>query len=148
LGLLLAVRVLTADIQDRDGAEPVLTQAIAKCPTLKKLWVDAAYRGPCADRLRKRFQLEVEVVLRSDDRSQGVWCSDALPQSPEKPGFKVLPRRWVIERTNGWNDRCRRLAKDYEQLTQVSEAWIWLAQAGILLRRLASHRPRDADDTS
>lgn len=127
---------MTADIQDRDGAEPVVSKAMDKHPTLKKLWVDAGYSGPCAENLRTRFNLDVDVVRRSDDRSHGEWRQQGEAPPQGKRQFEVLPRRWVIERTNAWNDRCHRLAKDFEQRLDVSEAWIWLAEARMLLRRL------------
>ncbi|KOR49206.1 transposase, partial [Xanthomonas oryzae] len=51
-------------------------------------------------------------------------------------GFVVLAKRWVVERTHAWNDRARRLIMRHDRLTQVSEAWVWLAEARLLLRRL------------
>jgi putative transposase len=71
--------------------------------------------------LRKRNPVRVEIVKRSDDIK----------------GFKVLPRRWVVERTFGWLGRQRRLSKDYEYLTDTSETMIYVSMIGLMLRRLA-----------
>lgn len=136
LGLLLAVLVHPANIQDRDGAAPVVDRAIAKYPSLKKLYVDAGYGGRCADALRTHYKLDVEVVRRPG--TAGTWSAAQLPLFAEaaKP-FPILPRRWVVERTHSWVERPRRLSKDYDRRLDVSTAWIWLAETRILLRRLS-----------
>lgn len=140
LGLLLAVLILPADVQDRDTATPLVGAGLAKCPTVKKLYVDGAYGGDCAQQLRELYQLDVEVV-RSPSAA-GAWtCSGEPPPATaptESKPFLILPRRWVVERTHAWVERPRRLSKDYDRLPQVSTAWIWLSQGCLLLRRLAS----------
>ena len=90
---------------------------------LRILWVDGGYTGETFARWVKglRPKLAVEVVKRSDDTS----------------GFKVLPRRWVVERTFGWLMRQRRLVRDYETTETSAEAWIYIAMIRIQLRRLA-----------
>ena len=90
---------------------------------LRRLWVDGGYSGPeFAAWVRTiRPKLEVEVVKRSDKVS----------------GFKVLPRRWVVERTFGWLMRHRCLVRDYERCETSAEAWIYIAMIRIQLRRLA-----------
>jgi putative transposase len=90
---------------------------------LRRLWVDGGYTGQeFAQWVQEiRPQCEVEVVKRSDDAK----------------GFKVLPRRWVVERTFGWLMRQRRLVRDYERTQSSAEAWIYLAMTRIQLRRLA-----------
>ena len=137
LGLLLAVVVLSGDIQDREGAEPLLSRTLEKYPTVEKTWADSAYAGRCATTLRERFGLDVEIVRHA---RHGVLASSAKAQLAlpgfERP-FSILPRRWVIERTNAWSNRPRRMARDYDQLPHVSEAWIWLTHARLLVRRLA-----------
>jgi len=136
-GLVLAVCVLSGDVQDRDGAEPVFARAMDKYPSVSKVWADGGYAGACSERLRERFGFDVEVVRRG---CHGVLASEAAGQLPLpgiESGFEVLPRRWVIERTNAWSDRPRRMAKEYDQLPAVGEAWMWLTHARILLRRLA-----------
>ncbi len=136
LGLLLAVLIHPADIQDRDGAPPVVARAVAKYPSIKKLYTDAGYSGRCADELRRRHGLDVEVVRRP--RAAGAWSDAqlALFTTPSRP-FVILAKRWVIERTNSWVERPRRMAKDQDRRIDVAESWVWLTEARILLRRLA-----------
>ena len=136
LGLMLAVLVHPANIQDRDGAAPVVDSAVAKYPSIRKLYVDAGYGGQCADSLRTNYKLDVEVVRRPG--TAGTWSDVQLPLFAEaaKP-FPILPRRWVVERTHSWVEHPRRLSKDYDRRLDVSTAWIWLAQTRILLRRLS-----------
>lgn len=136
LGLVLAVLVHPANVQDRDGADPVVELAVAKHPTLKKLYVDAGYGGQCAQSLRTKYKLDVEVVRRPG--AAGTWSDAQLPLfvTEAKP-FPILPRRWVVERTHSWVERPRRLSKDYDRRLDVATAWIWLAETRILLRRLS-----------
>ena len=91
---------------------------------LRWIWADGAYAGRLVDwvaSLRKRAKVRMEIVKRSDDVK----------------GFKVLPRRWVVERTFGWLGRHRRLSKDYEFLACTGVALIHVAMIGLMLRRLA-----------
>lgn len=136
LGLVLSVRVQPGNVQDRDGADEVVARAKAKYPRLRKMYVDAGYQGRCAQRLQQTYGLDVEVVRRADDR-KGPWQGPQLPLFAEVGGFRILPKRWVVERTHAWNGRPRRMAKDQDVLPEVSEAWIWFIQACLLLRRLA-----------
>jgi len=87
---------------------------------LAKVWADGGYRGKFVDWVREQTGWRVEVVLRA---------ANAV-------GFEVLPRRWVVERTFAWIGRCRRLSKDYEELTGNSEGFIYLAMIHLMLRRL------------
>ena len=137
LGLLLAVVVQPANVQDRDGAHPVVARAVEKYPTLKKLYVDSGYSGRCADRIRDGHGLDVEVVRRPS--AAGAWTDAqlALFTTPTRP-FAILPKRWVVERTNSWIERPRRMAKDQDRRLDVAESWIWLTEARLLLRRFAS----------
>ena len=91
---------------------------------LRLIWADGGYAGQLiawVRALRKRNPVRLEIVKRSDDIK----------------GFKVLPRRWVVERTFGWLGRQRRLSKDYEYLTDTSETMIYVSMIGLMLRRLA-----------
>lgn len=135
LGLLLAVLILPANVQDRDAAAPVLARALQKYPTLKKLFADGGYGGECARELQARYKVEVEVVRRP--HPTGVWTDGTgpPPKSAATP-FPILPRRWVVERTNSWVERPRRLSKDYDRRLDVSASWVWLAETRILLQRL------------
>lgn len=113
-----------ADVQDRDGGVLVLSGLFGLFPFLSKLFADGGYQGP---RFRSALakvlpQLSVEIVKRSDHAR----------------GFAVLPRRWVVERTFAWLNRCRRLAKDWENLTRNAVAFIRLASIRLMLRKLCN----------
>ena len=123
LGHVLAVAVLPADVPERAGAKELLNDVLASPTWLKRLYVDGGFSGPdfAAHVAELKPGLEVEVVKRSD----------------ATVGFKVLPKRWVVERTFGWLMQCRRLARDYERLSESVAAWIHVAMRRIMLRRLA-----------
>ena len=121
LGLVLGVIVLPADVQDRDGAKPLLERVRGFFPRLQLIWADGGYAGQLISWVAERTGWTLEIVKRSDDVK----------------GFKVLPHRWVVERTFGWLGRYRRLSKDYEQLPATEEAMIYLAMTHLMLRRLA-----------
>ena len=111
-----------ADIQERDGGVMVLETLFGLYPFLKKLFADAGYQGPqFRDQVAKlKHQLSVEIIKRSDAAK----------------GFQVLPRRWVVERTLAWLNRCRRLAKDFENLNRTALAFLRLASIRLMLRKL------------
>jgi len=119
LGLLLAVVVHAADVQDRDGAKRVLEQARGRFPSLRLIWADGGYAGALVGWVQTTCGWLLQTVLRP----VGV------------PGFVVLPRRWVVERTFGWLHLYRRLSKDYEYLTPVSETMIVVAMIHLMARR-------------
>ena len=124
LGLLLHAVVHPADIQDRDGGILLLSTLFGLFPFLKKLFADGGYQGPqFQEALAKVLpQLNVEIVKRSD----------------QAKGFEVLPKRWIVERTFAWLSRCRRLAKDLENLTRTALTFVKLASIRIMLRRLCN----------
>lgn len=138
LGLILAVLITAASVQDRDAADSAVALAKAKVPTVEKLYVDGGYGGQCARDLRERHGLDVEVVRHPANRNVGRWVEGQMPLFEIPQGFVVLPKRWVVERTHAWNDRPRRLAKDHDRNMAVSTAWIWLAEARMLLRRVTA----------
>lgn len=140
LGLLLAVTVTAASVQDRDGAAGVVAKACAKVPDLKKLYADAAYGGQCALAIEKAHGISVEVVRHPGNRSTGTWQSKQQPLWPEvvASGFVVQPKRWVVERTHAWNERARRLVAHHDRSTWAAVAWVWLTEARILATRLAT----------
>jgi putative transposase len=119
IGLLLIVLVHTANIQDRDGAKLVLEQVKGTFSRLQLIWADAGYSGKLIDWTKIVCGWVLEIVKRSDDVK----------------GFKVLPHRWIVERTFGWLGRYRRLSKDYEGLTESSQALIYAAMIHIMIRR-------------
>ena len=113
LGLLLAVVITAASVQDRDAGAHVVGRAKTKCPTLQTVFVDSGYAGKCQQEIRANHGVEVEVVRHPGNRNVGRWSDDQLELfDPPSRGFVVLPKRWVIERTNAWNLRARRLVMD------------------------------------
>ena len=139
LGLLLAVTITPASVQDRDAAGPVVAQACAKVPGLKKLYADGAYGGKCAAALEQTHGISVEIVRHPANRSTGTWSDAQKSLSPENipRGFVVLAKRWVVERTHAWNERSRRLMAHHDRSNWAAIAWVWLAEARILVARLA-----------
>ena len=113
-----------ADIQDRDGGILLLASLFGMYPFLKKLFADAGYQGPQFERALAKIlpDIEAEIVKRSD---------------PVK-GFAVLPKRWIVERTIAWLNRCRRLAKDWENLNRKGLAFLRLASIRLMLRKLCN----------
>jgi transposase len=124
LGLLLHAIVHPADIQDRHGGILLLATMFGLHPFLKKLFADAAYQGPqFHNNLAKLLPyLETEIVRRSD----------------QAKAFVVLPKRWIVERTIAWLNRCRRLAKDWENLNRKGLAFLRLASIRLMLRKLCN----------
>lgn len=122
--MLLHAIVHRADIQDRDGGIFLLSRLFGLFPFLKKLFADGGYQGPqFQDALAKVLpQLKIEIVKRSDLAT----------------GFEVLPKRWIVERTFAWLGRCRRLAKDFENLTRTALTFIKLASIRLMLRKLCN----------
>jgi transposase len=102
-----------ADVQDRDGGVLVLDTLFGLFPFLRKLFADGGYQGPQFQKAVKKALpcLAVEIVKRSD----------------QARGFEVIPKRWVVERTFAWLNRCRRLAKDFENLVRNAIAFLRLA---------------------
>jgi transposase len=121
LRLLLHAIVLFAGIQDRDGGISLLATLFGQFPFLEKLFADSAYQGPIfANVLAKILpRLETEIVKRSDHAK----------------GFVQLPKRWIVERTIAWLNRCHRLAKDWENLTRNALAFLKLASIRLMLRK-------------
>ncbi len=116
LGLPLATNVHAANVQDRDGAVDLIVNLAKNVASVEKLYADGAYSGPKLQKALGELPLEIEIVKK------------------ESQGFKLLPKRWVVERTFAWCGRCRCLAKDFEKLLSVSLAWLQLAL--VMLRRL------------
>ena len=121
---MLHAIVHPADIQDRDGGILLLATLFGMYPFLKKLFADGGYQGPEFHTALTKLlpQLETEIIKRSDHAK----------------GFVVLPRRWVVERTIAWLNRCRRLAKDWENLNRKALAFLRLASIRLMLRKLCN----------
>ena len=120
LGLVLAVAVHGADVQDRDGGDEVLLKIVGLFHRLKLIWADGGYAGQFVEEAKLIYKRVIEIVKRSDDVE----------------GFKVLPKRWIVERTFSWLGRYRRLSKDYESDPRSSEAMIHLAMINLMVHRL------------
>ena len=121
---MLHAVVHPADIQDRDGGILLLSTLFGMFPFLEKLFADSAYAGPVFHGALTKIlpQLKTEIIKRSD----------------RAKGFVVLPKRWIVERTIAWLNRCRRLGKDWENLTSHALAFVHLASIRIMLRKLAN----------
>ena len=110
--------VTSARVQGRDGASAGVAQACTKLPTLKRLYGDGAYAGLCAQALQAAHET-------------------GQATAPVPTGFVVLPRRWVVERTHAWNERCRRLVMHHDRSALIATAWHWFAHARMVVSRLA-----------
>jgi transposase len=136
LGLPLSILVTAASVADRTAARKMLPAAIRKFPMLGLVWADGGYANKVDDSLvawaDATLRLKVVVVKRSDDVK----------------GFQILPRRWVVERSNAWMISQRRLARDYERLTTTAEAMIKICFIDLMARRLARQRRNDTTMTN
>ena len=116
--------VHAADVQDRDGGGLVMASLFGMFPFLLKLYADGGYQGPIFQRALNKAMARVnlEIVKRSD----------------QAKAFVVLPKRWIVERTFAWLGRCRRLAKDWENLNCKARAFLRLASIRLMLRKLCN----------
>lgn len=127
LGLPTECQVTPANVQDRDALAPMLGEAHRKSPFVSMCFVDGGYKGDEAQRAAfEASRISITVVERSEKRVEG---------------FIVLPKRWVFERTLGWINRARRLAKDFEATIESSKPRLLIALAFLLMRRLARLSP-------
>ncbi|PYE53633.1 IS5 family transposase [Deinococcus yavapaiensis] len=144
LGLPLLIKVLPANISDRDGGEDVLLEAKQAIPPLRHLFVDQGYRGQWVKWVEGEVGWTVEVVARPR-KIRGIWWPKDQPLPDwyfealeEQKKFKVIPRRWVVERSFAWYSFHRRLVRDYEFLPETTEAFLQVAATHLLVRRLAA----------
>lgn len=119
LGVLLSAPVHPADVQDRDGAIPLLRAAGRMFPFVKVVFADGAYQG-AASAFAQTGRWRLEIVRRTGQE-----------------GFVPLPKRWIVDRPFTWRSRCRRLAKDFDNLARNALAFLRLGMIRLMLRRLA-----------
>jgi len=120
MGLLLAVVLHAANVHDSKGAGDVIALLRGRFQRLVKIVADGGYRGELIEKTKNAFGWILEIVLRSDHSTN----------------FTVIPKRWVVERTFSWFESYRRLSKDFEFLTDTSEAMIHLAMIRLMLNRI------------
>ena len=134
-------KVTAADVNDRPGLGNLLAPLTHKFNMLKKLWVDMGYQSKYLKELASSYGIDIEVVKRPPSR---FWVPNDVKNIEEylkscgievSAGFKVLPRRWVVERTFAWIGRYRRMSKDYEFLPHTQETFMYLALAKTMLKR-------------
>jgi len=122
-GWLLAIVVTGAQVSDRAGAKLLVMRLLTAFSTLQIMWADSGYDGqPLASWIQRFAAITVQIIKRSD-----------------QPGFQVVSRRWVVERTFGWLLRYRRLVRDYERRVEHHEAIVYWATVMIMIRRLARY---------
>jgi putative transposase len=119
LGMIWALVITPASVQDAEGAKAALTEFRQHVKFPKIIWVDAAYRA---------------VV--SWAWICWVWTLAVVGAAKGQKGFVVQPKRWIVERTFGWLNRSRRLSKDYEQTIESSKAFVQVAMIHLMVRRL------------
>lgn len=124
--MLLHAIVHPADIQDRDGGILLLSTLFGLHPFLKKLFADGGYQG-------EQFQAALAEILPG-------LKTEIVKRSDRAKGFEVLPMRWIVERTIAWLNRCRRLAKDWENLNRKALPFLRLASIRLMLRKLCNPR--------
>lgn len=136
LGLLLAVVITCAAVQDRDAAAQALEQARQRTGnTINTLFADSAYAGKLAQSIAATQNVEVKIIRRVpswryNDAQASLW--------PLMQAMPVLPKRWVVERSHAWLEKYRRLNVHYDRSIRSATAWVWLAQARMLMTRLTA----------
>jgi putative transposase len=148
-GLVLKAKVHSAKVPDQDGLRLLLESARSGLSCLKHLWLDAGYEGRGKQWAEEVMGLSVEVVRKPPkpvpEKVAKVWAQEWAKEGKEvdwqrlmpQRGFKVLPRRWVVERTFSWLCQNRRMSKDYERLCASAEAFVYAAMIRLMVRRLA-----------
>jgi len=148
-GLVLEARVHSAKVPDQDGIRLLLEPVRGRFARLSHLWVDAGYQGRAKRWAEEVMGVSVEVVRKPKkplpEKVAKRWAQEWAKEGKEvdwrrlmpQKGFRVLPRRWVVERTFAWICHNRRMAKDYEGLCATGESFIYAAMMRLMVRRLA-----------
>ena len=118
LGLILAVVIQSASVQDRNGGLDVVQKLVESWKKVLKIFADGGYSGTLVDKIKQRFKIIFEIIKRD-----------------ELYKFKVLPKRWIVERTFAWIDTNRRTSKHYERLNETGVAMVHLSAIRIMLNR-------------
>ena len=118
LGLILAVVIQSASVQDRDGAVSVIDKLIENWRKVIKIFADGGYAGKLIGKVKDKFKIELEIIKRD-----------------ELHIFKILPKRWIVERTFSWIDTNRRNSKNYERLNNSSVAMVHISAIRLMLNR-------------
>lgn len=119
MGLLIEALVHTGGIQDRVGGKYLVSKAKTNGATFHKGYTDGGYTGTFIRFAKEVWDVDFAVVKRNEAHT-----------------FVVLPKRWIVERTNAWISRYRRLAKDFERFGETVRNWIFLAMTRLMLKRL------------
>ena len=126
--------------ESKPGTRPtaVAPAGTRHLPDITKMWADGGYAGALEKHVLEKHGVTLEIVRRSDDRSPEMWVAPGETPTPRSLGFKLIKWRWIVERTFGWLGRSRRLSKDYEQRTDVSETWMHVGMSRLMLKRLTT----------
>ena len=149
-GFVLKAKIHSARVMDYEGIKTLLRRADTQFPRLHHLWLDGGYRGEDKgkDWVEKTLGWSAELVERPRQPAPKEvlmtwareWATEGVAVDWQKllspPGFQVLPRRWVVERTFSWIDQNRRMSKDYERLCASGEAFVYAAMSRLMMRRL------------
>ena len=148
-GLVMKAKVHSAKVPDQDGLKLLLEAAEAEVSHLKHLWLDAGYEGRGKRWAQEVLGLSVEVVRKppkpTPEKVAKIWAEEWAKEGKQVDwqrlmpprGFKVLPRRWVVERTFSWLSQNRRMSKDYERLCATGEAFVYAAMTRLMVKRLS-----------
>lgn len=147
-GLVLKVKVLAANITDREGGKLLLEGIDSVFTRLRHLFVDGSYQGKWVQWVKETLGWTLEVVQRADANFRGIWWPKDEPMPPELVeelrqktrgyrSFVVIPRRWVVERTLAWLSFYRRLNRDYEFLVETTETFVYTVMIRLMVKRLA-----------
>lgn len=144
-GFVISVKVLAANITDREGAIVLLEPLFGHLPRLQLIWADSGYQGVFKEWVKEHLGgVRLEIVNHPWTGIKGTYAPIGEKVDWEKiipKGFHILPRRWVIERTNAWITHHRRLSRDFEGTYTSSEAFIYLAMSRLMVSRLVRARP-------
>ena len=123
-------------------APDAVAHAVTNYPSVATLFVDSAYAGQLVQTVEQNHGIRVEVIRHPAHKMIGQWQADdaaeRVPVKASADGFVPLPKRWIVEWTHAWNERTSRLIMHHDRLLCVFEAWVWLTEARILLRRMTT----------